>query len=168
MKGSEYSEKAVEQQTRDTPIEAERGMIYDTNGNELAVSVTCYTIWARPTDVKSGETKEEKNANIEKVAKTLSQTLELDYEDVKEQVTKEQSIVKIKKGVDKDTADKIREAKLSGIEIAEDTKRSYPLGAFASHTLGTVTDDNSGLSGLELQYNTYLSGEMCIRDRFEG
>ena len=158
VKGSEYSEKAVEQQTRDTPIEAERGMIYDTNGNELAVSVTCYTIWARPTDVKSGETKEEKNANIEKVAKTLSQTLELDYEDVKEQVTKEQSIVKIKKGVDKDTADKIREAKLSGIEIAEDTKRSYPLGAFASHTLGTVTDDNSGLSGLELQYNTYLSG----------
>ena len=77
---------------------------------------------------------------------------------MKEQVTKEQSIVKIKKGVDKDTADKIREAKLSGIEIAEDTKRSYPLGAFASHTLGTVTDDNSGLSGLELQYNTYLSG----------
>ena len=73
-------------------------MIYDTNGNELAVSVTCYTIWARPTDVKSGETKEEKNANIEKVAKTLSQTLELDYEDVKEQVTKEQSKKRCRQG----------------------------------------------------------------------
>ena len=35
---------------------------------------------------------------------------------------------------------------------------SYPLGAFASQTLGTVTDDNTGRSGLELQYNTYLSG----------
>lgn len=32
------------------------------------------------------------------------------------------------------------------------------MGAFASHTIGTVTDDNTGLSGLELQYNTYLSG----------
>lgn len=158
VKGSEYSELAVEQQTKDTPIEAKRGMIYDTNGNELAVSVTCYTIWARPADVRSGDTKDEQNENIEKVSKTLSDILEMDYDDVKEAVTKEQSVIKIKKGIDKDHADKIREAELPGIEIAEDTKRSYPLGAFASHTLGSVTDDNTGLSGLELQYNTYLSG----------
>ncbi len=158
VKGSEYSEKAVDQQTRDTPIEAERGIIYDTNGKELAVSVTCYTIWVRPTDVNTGETKKKKEANIEKVAQTLSETLDLEYEEVKKDITREQSIVKIKKGVDKDTADEIREAKLPGVEIAEDTERSYPLGAFACHVLGTVTDDNTGLSGLELQYNTYLSG----------
>ncbi len=158
VKGSEYSELAVEQQTKDTPIEAKRGVIYDTNGNELAVSVTCYTIWARPADVRSGDTEAEKNENVEKVAKTLAEVLEMDYDDVKEAVTKEQSVIKIKKGIDKDHADKIREAELPGVEIAEDTKRSYPLGAFASHTLGSVTDDNTGLSGLELQYNTYLSG----------
>ena len=158
VKGNEYSDKAVEQQTRDTPIEAERGVIYDTNNNELAVSVTCYTIWVRPTDVKAGETKEETTANIEKVADNLSKILGMEYEEVKALVTKEQSIVSVKKGVDKETADKIRKAELPGIEIAEDTKRSYPMGAFASHTLGTVTDDNTGLSGLELQYNTYLSG----------
>ena len=71
-------------------------------------------------------------------------------------MTKEQSIVKIEQGVDKDTADKIRDADLPGVEIAEDTKRSYPLGAFASHTLGTVNDDNEGRSGLELQIQ-YIS-----------
>ncbi|MDY3037275.1 MAG: penicillin-binding transpeptidase domain-containing protein [Eubacteriales bacterium] len=158
VKGSKYSELAVEQQTKDTPIEAKRGVIYDTNGNELAVSVTCYTIWARPADVRSGDTEAEKNENVEKVSKTLAEVLEMDYDDVKEAVTKEQSVIKIKKGIDKDHADKIREAELPGVEIAEDTKRSYPLGAFASHTLGSVTDDNTGLSGLELQYNTYLSG----------
>lgn len=158
VKGDEYSDKAIQQQTRDTPIEAERGVIYDTNGNELAVSVTCYTIWVRPTDVKSAETKEKSQKNIEKVSKSLSDILDMEYDEVKKLVTKEQSIVKIKKGIDKDTADKIRKESLPGVEIAEDTKRSYPLGAFASHTLGTVTDDNTGLSGLELEYNTYLSG----------
>lgn len=158
VKGSEYSAKATEQQTRDTPIEAERGVIYDTNGKELAVSVSCYTIWARPSDVKSGETRTEQNQSIEKVTKTLSSILKMDYDEVKEMVTKEQSIIKIKKGLDKETADKIRDAELPGIEIAEDTKRSYPLGAFASHTIGSVTEDNTGLSGLELQYNRYLSG----------
>lgn len=158
VRGEEYSEKALEQQTRDTPIEAERGTIYDTNGNELAVSVTCYTIWVRPTDVKNAETDEESNAKIENVAQKLSKHLGMEYDEVKELVTKEQSIVKIKKGIDKDTADKIRDENLPGVEIAEDTKRDYPLGSFASHTIGTVSDDNTGLSGLELQYNTYLSG----------
>ena len=42
VKGEEYSTMATEQQTRDTPIAAKRGVIYDTNGNELAVSATCY------------------------------------------------------------------------------------------------------------------------------
>ncbi len=158
VKGSEYSDLAIQQQTRDTPIEAERGVIYDTNGNELALSVTCYTIWARPTDIKSADTEKKSEEKIENVATSLSKILDIEYEEVKELITKEQSIVRIKKGVDKETADKIREEGFWGIEIAEDTKRSYPLGAFASHTLGTVTDDNSGLSGLELQYNTYLSG----------
>ncbi len=158
VKGSEYSEKAVAQQTRDTPIEAERGVIYDTNGNELAVSVTSYTVWVRPSDVRAAETAEKKEANVEKVSKTLSEVLGLEYDDVRKDVEKEQSIVKIDQGLDKDTADKIREEELPGVEIAEDTKRSYPLGAFAAHTLGTVNDDNEGRSGLELQYNTYLSG----------
>lgn len=158
VKGSEYSDKAIEQQTRDTPIEAERGIIYDTNGNELAVSVTCYTIWVRPADIRAAENNKDGNNNTEKVATVLSKLLDMEYDDVKKLVTKEQSIVKVKKGIDKETADKIREESLPGIEIAEDTKRSYPLGAFASHTLGTVTDDNTGLSGLELEYNTYLSG----------
>ena len=146
------------QQTRDTPIEAERGVIYDTNGNELAVSVTSYTVWVRPSDVRAAETAEKKEANVEKVSKTLSEVLGLEYDDVRKDVEKEQSIVKIDQGLDKDTADKIRSEELPGVEIAEDTKRSYPLGAFAAHTLGTVNDDNEGRSGLELQYNTYLSG----------
>ena len=158
VKGSEYSEIAVDQQTRDTPIEAERGVIYDTNGNELAVSVTCYTVWVRPSDVRVGDTEEKKQQNIERVSKTLADLLDRDYEEIKAEVVKEQSIVKIEKGLDKDTADEIREENLPGVEIAEDTKRSYPLGAFASHTIGTVNDDNAGRSGLELQYNTYLSG----------
>lgn len=158
VRGDELSDRAIQQQTRDTPIEAERGVIYDTNGKELAVSVTCYTIWARPTDIKAAETEKERSENIEEISSTLSELLGMEYDEIKKMITLEQSIVKVKKGIDKETADKIREKGLPGIEIAEDTMRSYPLGAFAAHTLGTVTNDNVGLSGLELEYNTYLSG----------
>ena len=65
VKGAEYSARAVQQQTKDQTLKAERGVIYDANGEELAVSVTCYSIWVRPDQVKTGETGAEIGANID-------------------------------------------------------------------------------------------------------
>lgn len=158
VKGDEYGKMATEQQTRDVPIEAKRGVIYDTNGNELAISATCYSVWARPASIAIGENDIEKERNIDQTAEKLSEILGKDVSEIRALLTKEQALVKVDKYLDKATADKIRDLELSGIEIAEDVKRYYPLGSFLAHTLGSVTDDNTGLSGLELQYNQYLSG----------
>lgn len=158
VKGEEYSKMAVEQQRRDTPVEAKRGMIYDTNGKELAVSVTCYSVWARPGDVRSGNTTREKDQALKNTAAALAKILEKEEEDVRSILESNRVLIRIEKQLDTDTANKIRAKKLKGIEIAQDVKRYYPLGAFLAHTLGSVTDDNTGLSGLELQYNQELSG----------
>ncbi|MBR5229911.1 MAG: stage V sporulation protein D, partial [Firmicutes bacterium] len=163
VKADKYSKMAVEQQTRDVPIEAKRGVIYDTNGNELAVSATCYSVWARPANIAKGNTdqnkrKLSKDQIIEENAKALAELLSKSEDEIKELITKEQALIKVDKYLDKETADKVRELGIYGIEIAEDVKRFYPMGAFLAHTLGSVTDDNTGLSGLELQYNQYLSG----------
>lgn len=159
VRGEEYSKKAIEQQTRDVPIEAKRGAIYDTNGGEMAVSATCYSVWARPASIKAGKTREEQKESYEEACAVLDKLLKSkNKKEITALLSKNQALVKVDKYLDKDTADKIRKAELPGIEIAEDTKRYYPLGSFAAHTLGSVTDDNAGLSGLELQYNQYLSG----------
>lgn len=158
IKAEALTEKAIEQQTRDTPVEAKRGTIYDRNGAELAISGSSYSVWARPANIKSGNTEKEKEESVQNCVEVLSPILEMKQEEIRELVTKEQGLVKISKGVDKETTDKIREKELPGIEISEDTKRYYPLGAFASHLIGSVTDDNTGLSGIELQYNEYLTG----------
>lgn len=158
VKGEEYSRMAVQQQIRDVPIPARRGMIYDTNKKELAVSAVCYSVWARPANVRSGDTEQEKLDNVDRTAVVLAKILERDKKEIKELITRERALVKVDKYLDKKTADKIRDKKLTGIEIAEDVKRYYPLGAFLAHTLGSVTDDNTGLSGLELRYDKYLSG----------
>lgn len=158
VKGAEYSKMAVEQQTRDVPIAAKRGAIYDTNGKKLAVSATCYTVWARPANVRAGNTPEEREARVKETTHELSAILGKDENETKELLTKRQSLVKIENYLDKETADQIRKKELPGIEIAEDAKRYYPLGAFLAHTMGSVTNDNSGLSGIELEYDQYLSG----------
>lgn len=153
-----YAKLAVEQQTLDTPIPAKRGVIYDRNGEELAISAVTNSIWARPGDVKSARTDEEGQEKIEHTATILADILGMDREEVKGIITSKKSLVKVAKYINKDKADQIREAQLPGISIAEDVKRYYPLGAFASHLLGSTTDDNRGLSGLELKYDKYLSG----------
>ncbi len=156
--GTEYSKLAVEQQTKDMPISAKRGSILDRNGEELASSAVCYSVWARPAQVRNGNTAEKKEISVNKCVNTLSDILGMDKEEIRTLVTKEQSLVKVAKYLDKETADKIRDAGIYGIEIAEDVKRHYPLGDFASQVLGSVTDDNNGLAGIELRYNQYLSG----------
>jgi len=151
---------ATEQQTRDVPIEAKRGVIYDRNGKALAISAATFSIWARPKEVKKTKNNDAEKSEIQvnKTAAKLAEILEMDQEKVKELITQNRSLIKVAKYVDKEKADLIRAEKLRGIEIAEAVKRYYPLGAFASHLLGSVTDDNNGLAGMELQYNQYLSG----------
>ena len=158
VRGEEYSRMAVQQQIRDVTIPAKRGMIYDANKKELAVSTVCYSVWARPANVQQGETAEEKTKKLDRTVKTLAHILKRDEAEIKDILTQKRALVKVDKYLDKDTADKIREKKLTGIEIAQDVKRYYPLQAFLAHTLGSVTDDNTGLSGLELQYEQTLSG----------
>ncbi|GAB1475176.1 stage V sporulation protein D [Bacillota bacterium] len=156
--GERYARLAIEQQTMDTPIPAKRGIIFDRNNKELAISAVTNTIWARPGDVKSARTTEEGIEKRQKTAEKLAEILEVDEGDMLEMLSAQKSLIKIAKYVSKEKADKIREAKLRGISIAEDVKRYYPTGAFASHVLGSTTDDNRGLSGIELKYDKYLSG----------
>lgn len=158
VRGDELSEMALERQTKDRPIEADRGTIYDRNGEKLAVSVKCYTVYVTPAEVGNGLKKSERRAEQGRVAKQLADILELDEQKVYNKVTSEYSQVKVIKGIDKATANQIRDKKLSGVTIMSDTKRSYPNGNMASKVLGLVNEDNVGQSGLELQYNKYLSG----------
>jgi stage V sporulation protein D (sporulation-specific penicillin-binding protein) len=154
VKGEEYSDMAKDQQKSDIPIEAERGSIYDRNGQELATSITCYTLWVRPSEIRTYY-KEDKRSEI---ASELALILDMDAAEITEKFESEEVLLKIKKYLDKDTADKVRALEISGLELSEDTKRYYPLGQFAATILGSVDDDGNGRTGLELQYDEYLSG----------
>ncbi len=158
VKGEEYSARAIQQQTKDQTLKAERGVIYDANGEELAVSVTCYSIWVRPDNVKTGETGAEIGANMAATAAVLAENTDVPKTKINRILNSEQKLVCVTRGLNKEAADRIRESKAKGIEIVEDTKRNYPLGESAAHVIGSVNIDNQGLSGLELEYNTFLSG----------
>ena len=67
--------------------------------------------------------------------------------------------------VEKDVADKVNELSIQGVIVSPDTKRYYPEGDFLSHVLGSTNSDGQGLTGVELQYNEYLSGVTRIKNK---
>lgn len=149
IKGEWLSTKAAQQQTREIPIEAKRGTIYDTNMKELAVSVTKYTVWCKPVEVKDAK----------KTSQELAEILDEEYDDVYKSVSKKNmALVKVKRWIDDDVADKITKARLSGIWVAEDNQRYYPYGNFATYVLGHTSADSTGVAGIELKYNSVLKG----------
>lgn len=159
VRGSELKTMAVEQQMKDEIIKPKRGGIYDRNGNELAVNIESYSVWVRPGEMKSGKTEAEKQQNYEDTIAKLAELLGEDKDELQSTIEKSgRTLLKVSKAVDRNTADTIREAQLTGVSLNQEVERYYPMGDFLSHTLGSVTDDNSGLSGIELMYDRYLAG----------
>ena len=83
----------------------------------------------------------------------------MDSAEIKKDMTADQALVRITKGLEKETADKIRELDMYGLQLAENTKRYYPLGNFASQLLGSVNDDGAGRTGVESMFKKF---DNCI------
>lgn len=159
IRSEKYTQMATDQQTKDSTVQAVRGAIQDRNGRDLAISAATNTIWVRTDAVRgNGSTPEEVEKNLAHQVRVLAEYLSMEEEAVRATLTSERKLLRVAKYVDMDIAAAIRSEKLAGIEITEDVKRSYPMGAFASHVLGGTTDDQNGLAGIELAYNRFLAG----------
>ncbi|MFW6287803.1 MAG: stage V sporulation protein D [bacterium] len=145
----EYQSKAIEQRTRQLKVEPKRGMIYDRNKEQLAVSVSSDTVVALPLEIK----------NPEETAIKLSTVLDLDYEYVYNRITRKASAVYVKRKISEETAEKIKSMNLPGITFTEESKRYYPKENLAGHVLGFAGIDSQGLDGIELAYDKYLRGK---------
>ena len=152
VQGSELQAKAESIRTRSVTVAAARGIIYDRNGNKLAVSLSADSIAANPAEVlESGE--------ADSTAAFLAETLGMEKEEVYEKITKSSSFEWIKRKADFDAAEKIAEADLPGIEIVEETQRFYPKNELAANILGFAGIDNQGLEGIEYSYDDILKGK---------
>ena len=137
--------------SRNLPVEASRGLIYDRNGVVLADNLTTTSLVLIPNQIKDKKMVTEKLAAI----------LNVSYDDMYKHVAKKTSIERVHpegRRLSYEVADQIAELKLDGVYLVKESKRNYPYDTYMSHTLGFVGIDNQGLSGLELMYNDYLTG----------
>ncbi len=138
--------------SRNLPIEASRGRILDRNGVVLADNVTTTSLVLVPNQIK----------NKKEVCEKLAEILNVSYDEMKKHVFKNTSIERVHpigRRLSYEIADKIEALKLDGVYLLKEAKRYYPYKTLLAHVLGYVGIDNQGLSGLELQYDKYLTGE---------
>ncbi len=157
-----YASMANEQWTSEVKINAKRGRILDSEGNELAVSTNVYRVDLDLNTLRRYMTTMKLNNDY--VASILSEALGISYDNVLKKLELKLSSgipansATLARQVEKEKADKVKELSLTGVVVSSDVKRYYPNNSFLSKVLGVVNSQGVGITGIEAYYNTYLSG----------
>lgn len=158
-----FEDKVIKQITVGSAFAAERGSIYDRNGNLLATNRTVWRIYISPIDIQKAKKKSGTPYDVI-IAKGLSEILDEPYDKILEKAKKSAYLDQtITKSADEERVRRVllfaRDNGLTKMIHSEaGTERYYPYGTLAAHTLGFTGSDNQGLFGLESYYNSVLSG----------
>lgn len=145
----EFEQRAQKQQQRTVDVAARRGIIYDRNGRELAMSISVDSIFAVPSEIPD-------------LASTISLISHITHDDPREILAKceaSKSFCWVKRKADAEIAERIRNLNLRGIHFQKESKRFYPKRELAAQVLGYVGMDDEGVSGIEREYNDELRGK---------
>ena len=138
---------AAEEWLRDLPLSSKRGEILDSSGVSLATTITTYDVYVRARNVTEPA----------KLARALSDSLNIDYEKAYTKVTNTSlSEILIKMQVDEDVA--LSLTQYDGVYLSQNVARVYPYSSLLTQVLGYCTIDNIGQSVLESYYDKYLKG----------
>ena len=138
--------------SRNLPIEADRGKIYTVDGEVIADNITTTSLVLIPNQIKDKDL----------VSSKISEILNVSKSSIEEHVYKKSMMERIHpegRRLSYEIADRIEELNFDGVYLLKESKRFYPNENMLSHVLGYVGIDNQGLSGLELEYDEFLTGE---------
>lgn len=149
IEAGKYKRLASEQRDTVIKLTPNRGTITDREGEILAISEGCATVYATPYQVK------DKKGTARKLAGVLGE----DPGDLEEVLGRDSGFVYLKRKLDKSIAERLKKMDLEGIGFIDESKRFYPLGNLASQIIGVGDVDNEGQAGLELYYEDMLGGK---------
>lgn len=165
--GVNIKEFADSRNTKKETIVANRGTIYDSNGEILAQNVNSYTVIAYLSESRTTDPENPYHVvDKEKTAKLLSPIINMTEERILELLNYDAYQVELGpggRGLTELVKEEIEALDLPGIDFIKSTKRYYPNADFLSYTLGYAKTDESnnviGELGVELYYNELLTGK---------
>lgn len=163
-----YLQKVIDQITTQSSVSAERGTIYDRNGNVLATNITTYRVFISPSSILSNQQDANENGESVDYAKHISQGLSsilgIEYDTVYKQTTYTKYLDRtIAKNVMDEKADEVRKfiddnGYHNMIYLQAISTRYYPNSELASSVIGFTNADGDGIYGIESYYDEILAG----------
>jgi len=143
-----FEHRAQHQQQRTEEVSPRRGVIYDRQGRELAMSINVDSVFAVPTEMP-------------RPASTISLIARITKQDPRELLARCESAKTfcwLARKPDPEISARIRSLNLRGVYFQKESKRYYPKSELAAQVLGYVGMDDAGLSGIEREYEDQLHG----------
>lgn len=151
----EFMERAQKQQQRTFEVAPRRGVLYDRNLRELAMTVLVDSVYAVPSEM----------ANKPQVAAALAPLVHLDPTDnftteqqIGARLNASRNFAWVARRLNPDVIEKIKALNIKGIYFQKEFKRFYPNNEIAAQVLGYVGVDDNGLGGLEQKFDQQLHG----------
>ena len=127
-----------------------RGIIFDRNQEELAVSLDTDSVFSRPLTITTPIS----------TGRKLAKALDLPVKKVIKTLKSERRFVWVARRVSPQKAKQVRELKLTGVGLVKEPRRFYPYTSLACHVLGFAGLDARGLEGLEQGHDRVLRGRI--------
>jgi cell division protein FtsI/penicillin-binding protein 2 len=159
VRAASLSSMSQAQTKADVVLPAGRGTIYDSMGAPLALGEQATTVYADPREVTQPRHE----------AMMAARVLGLNPNAVLRAITAPRTgFSYVARKASPKRATQLAQRKLPGFHFYGEEQRAYPQGSVAAPVLGYAGVDNKGLSGLELQLDTRLTGapgrQTVIRD----
>jgi cell division protein FtsI (penicillin-binding protein 3) len=151
-----YVEVAARQQQRTFEVAPRRGMLYDRDLRELAMTVTVDSIYAVPSEM--GDSRDEEAALLATIVHGDPTDNFTSEKQMQARFNDSRNFAWVARRVDDDTSQRVRELNLKGVYFQKEFKRFYPNNELAAQVLGYVGADDNGLGGLELKFDDDLHG----------
>ncbi len=148
IKYGDFVQRASRQQQRTIDVTPSRGIIYDRNGQELAMSLMVDSVFAVPSEIPDQVT----------TARLLARVMGVDPNELLSRLRSQRNFAWLGRKLDGETSARIRAMNLKGIYFQQEPRRFYPKRELAAQVLGYVGLDDEGLAGIERNFDEELRG----------
>ena len=151
----DYVDRAARQQQRTFEVAPRRGMLFDRNLHQLAMTGVADSVYAVPSEITDRQA----------VANALAKVVHSDPTDkfttahqIDARLNASRNFAWVARKLDPAVIDRVKALNLKGVYFQKEFKRYYPNSQLAAQVLGYVGTDDIGLGGMERKYEKDLHG----------
>jgi cell division protein FtsI (penicillin-binding protein 3) len=158
IRHAEWADRAQRQEERTFLVAPRRGILYDRDLHELAMTVTADSVYAVPSEIGADELKQQTAAALARVVHTDPEDRFTSEKQILARLRDSRNFAWVARKQPSAIIDAVKALNLRGVYFQKEFKRFYPDQTLAAQVLGYVGMDDDGLAGVEQEDEKDLHG----------